>query len=65
MLLRQLDAEQEGYRDQIERELADRLERSGAEGGRPVLPVRRPCAGCGTSNEADAKYCKSCGTALA
>lgn len=63
MLLRQLDAERVGYRDQIERELADRLASVGEE--RPALPERHACAECGTSNEPDAKFCKGCGAHIA
>lgn len=62
MLLGQLDAEGAGYRDQIERELADRLAAGGEE--RPASPQRQACEGCGTLNEPDAKFCKECGTAL-
>jgi len=61
-LMRQLDAGA-GYRDQIERDLAARL------AGMPVpravhAPGRPHCASCGTGNDADAKFCKSCGARL-
>jgi hypothetical protein len=59
-LMRQLDAGS-GYRDQIERDLAKRL-------GEPVVlaaPVTAPtCASCATLNDADARFCKSCGQKL-
>jgi hypothetical protein len=40
------------YRAQIERDL---LDVSGSTGG---------CSACGTANDADARFCKQCGTAL-
>ena len=55
-LLRQLDRGA-NYRDEIERELAARLSvpgRRAAEGG---------CV-CGTTNDADARFCKGCGRKL-
>jgi len=60
-LIKQLDAGA-GYRDQIERDLAKRLgqgaeKASGAADG-------RACAACATSNDRDAKFCKSCGARL-
>ncbi|MGH9347752.1 MAG: hypothetical protein ACRD26_10855 [Vicinamibacterales bacterium] len=65
-LLRQLDRDA-GYRDEIEREIARRL-------GAPPPPVvagppvsgtaARACA-CGTANDPDARFCKSCGSNLA
>ena len=30
----------------------------------PAVPARVPCAGCGTSNEPDAAFCKKCGASL-
>jgi hypothetical protein len=75
-LIRQLDAG-DSYRDQIERELSRRL--GGPDGpslqvtseGLP-LPVTsratsqaRECASCRTVNDADARFCKSCGASLA
>ena len=67
-LLKQLDVDGAGYRDLIERELAERLEQSGMDRTRAAAAVatesRRACAGCGTSNDVDAKFCKNCGTAL-
>ena len=86
-LMRQLDAGS-GYREQIERDVAARLqgsrydsssagsrnemqtetgsarlstERIAAE--REVL-TERLCASCSTANDADAKFCKSCGVKL-
>ena len=59
-LMRQLDAGA-GYRDQIERDLARRL----GESSRPKEAVSVPtCAACATINDADARFCKSCGNKL-
>ena len=52
--MKQLD-EGAGYRDVIERELAARAK---ARSPRPGV-----CA-CGTPNDADARFCKSCGARL-
>jgi pyruvate/2-oxoacid:ferredoxin oxidoreductase beta subunit len=60
-LMRQLDAGA-GYREQVERELAKRLGATAA--AVPVAPVARFCAACGTSRDADAKFCKNCGAKL-
>ena len=54
-LLRQLDRGT-GYRDEIDREVAARTKL-------PSPPVRPSCA-CGTSNDADARFCKGCGRRL-
>ena len=77
-IMKQLDAGTGVYRAQIEKDLAARLgstrdvaastERFGApavasgEGGK-VAPPGRVCA-CGTGNDRDARFCKSCGTKL-
>jgi hypothetical protein len=75
-LMRQLDAGA-GYRKQIERDLAKRLD----EGNAGLKPSRytgtdasdergakasaeRVCAGCATVNDTDARFCKSCGNKL-
>jgi hypothetical protein len=64
-LLRQLDAGA-GYRERIEREIAQRIgARSGSgirdqESGPPV----NTCSSCQTQNDADARFCKHCGAAL-
>ena len=67
-LMRQLDAGS-GYRDQIEKDLAKRI-----EGDTRVKPPRSEenanasavgfCASCATVNDTDAKFCKSCGARL-
>lgn len=71
-LIRQLD-ENGGYHELIERDLAARLPRS------PVPPIRpaasaapeppaeiagHVCPACGTGNDVDARFCKSCGAKL-
>ncbi len=61
-LIRQLDAG-DGYRDQIERELAKRLASLPAPAVSAPLAAR-VCASCSTANDADARFCKSCGHAL-
>ena len=58
-LIKQLDAGS-GYREQIERDLAKRLNEP------PVDTSTRGhfCTECGTKNEGDAKFCKNCGHKL-
>jgi hypothetical protein len=71
-IMKQLDAGSTAYRDLIEKELAARLGKTPV----PVKPVTKlpdvkvgptgalsSCA-CGTSNDADARFCKSCGVKL-
>lgn len=68
-LMRQLDAGM-GYREQIEKDLAKRLGPTasashGATAGPKDAPhERRNCASCGEQNDADARFCKNCGTRL-
>jgi hypothetical protein len=68
-IMQQLEAGTGAYRQEIERELAARL---GARDVAPDLPAHRSlgeggkvrrCA-CETINDADAKFCKSCGVKL-
>lgn len=65
-LLKQLDVDGAAYRDLIERELAERVMRGGEGSADTASPqaARLVCGSCGGSNERDAKFCKSCGTAL-
>lgn len=69
MLMKQVDEGDAAYRPLIERELRARLgERPQARDGRQ--PSEAPlatgaCAACGTSNDADAAFCKRCGARLA
>jgi len=65
-LLKQLDVDGMTYRDLIERELLERLGLIGLEpAGLQEAPARRQvCGSCGTGNEEDAQFCKSCGAGL-
>jgi hypothetical protein len=63
-LMKQLDVGDAGYRTAIERELDARLARRGAATPRQ-LAQPRACADCGTRNDADAAFCKRCGSKLA
>ena len=72
-LLRQLDADSSGYRVLIERELSTRVGRPAASpppaasaGETPDTPtaVQGTCAACGTANDLDARFCKSCGARI-
>jgi len=63
-LLRQLDADGVNYRDRIERELADLLRLDSQVSESPRSNDRRQCANCGTSNESDSEFCKSCAVKL-
>jgi hypothetical protein len=78
-LMRQLDAGSI-YRDQIEKDVSQRLAKtaspvkqevgrtvSGSPGERDPGGVARPtiaCASCSAVNDADARFCKSCGARL-
>ena len=72
-LIQQLDATS-GYRDQIEKELAtlvttppanpQALKSSGPQALEPSSPRALDCSACGTTNDADARFCKQCGTSL-
>jgi hypothetical protein len=72
-IMKQLDEGSTAYRTLIERELAARLGSAAAPVAPPIAaespvaagPARAPglCA-CGTGNDADARFCKSCGTRL-
>lgn len=71
-LMKQLDQDSSGYRELIERELEVRLKQvplrsrqtaeedtGAAAENEPVAPT---CGSCGTPNDADARFCKSCGS---
>jgi hypothetical protein len=64
-IMKQIESRTGVYRQEIERELKSRIRatsRPDLEAGRAASqPV--PCA-CGTANDADAKFCKSCGAKL-
>ena len=61
-LIRQLDAGG-GYREQIEKEVAKRLEGE-APATHHAPAAAAGCAQCGTAHDADAKFCKNCGARL-
>lgn len=62
-LMKQLD-ESGGYRDQIQKEVRERLVRDG-DGTSRLKPVPTGvCGSCATQNDADAKFCKNCGAKL-
>lgn len=69
-LMKQLDIEAPGYREVIERELAQRLGVAIEDIESPDEPVEladesvRECPGCGTQNDEDARFCKGCGGAM-
>ena len=63
-LMRQLDDDTPGYRERIERELAERLQGIGEEPVESGAETRPVCDACGANNESDAKFCKRCGSAL-
>jgi membrane protease subunit (stomatin/prohibitin family) len=56
-LMRQLDAGG-GYKEQIQKEINERLGAQGAQGAQGA------CAECETQNDPDAKFCKNCGAKL-
>jgi hypothetical protein len=57
-LIKELDSESAGYRSVIERELAARL-------ATKTPPTALRCTSCGSDNDADASFCKRCGSRLA
>ena len=60
-LMKQLDAGG-GYRDQIAKEVADRLAGDGPIAPQPA--AAGVCEECSTQNDIDAKFCKNCGAKL-
>lgn len=60
-LMKQVDAGA-GYRGQIERDLAKRLGQGAA--AVQTAAAARACVSCQTMNDADARFCKSCGAKL-
>jgi hypothetical protein len=65
-IMKQLDAGSSAYRALIEKELAARIGRTTAQEAKETRSVTRPAGECvcGTINDADARFCKSCGTKL-
>jgi hypothetical protein len=59
-LMRQLDAGG-GYREQIAKEVAERLSAPGAQSAQRA---EGECSECETVNDPDAKFCKNCGAKL-
>ena len=65
-LIKELDSENAGYRSVIERELGARLAASQASPSQvAAAPTALRCASCGGDNDADAAFCKRCGSRLA
>jgi len=66
-LMKELDAAG-GYRELIQKEVAERLSQQGTTRLKPDAPVKVEatgvCEGCGTKNDTDAKFCKNCGAKL-
>jgi hypothetical protein len=68
-LMRQLDAGA-GYRDQIERDLAKKMNDRSAKASAEREPRstmsagERVCTSCNAANDEDARFCKSCGAKL-
>ena len=62
-LMRQLDAGG-GYREQIERDLANRLGDAATRAANTPAIAIGSCPACGTVNDADARFCKGCGNKL-
>ena len=61
-IMRQLEAGSSAYREVIEKELAHRIGKPAAPRSASA-PATVKCA-CGTNNDRDARFCKSCGTKL-
>lgn len=59
-LIKQLDAGT-GYRSRIEQDLSKRL---GDAGDGKAAHASRTCPKCSTTNDADARFCKTCGEKL-
>jgi hypothetical protein len=70
-LMKQLDEQRPGYRSLIEREIGQRLRAHGTApstgriAGNAKVAAVLACASCGTRNDGDAKFCKTCGRRLA
>jgi len=66
-LIKQLDEDGSGYRSLIEREIRERVRSSPAVVAAPpeAVPAVEGACTCGTINDADAVFCKRCGSRLA
>ena len=62
-LMKQLDHDDAGFRALIERDLQTRLAERPAPRPKTATTLGA-CAGCGTTNDADAIFCKRCGRKL-
>jgi len=62
-IIRELDAG-DNYRPLIEEELKTRLAAMAAAPAPAPAPRTAPCPSCSTANDADALFCKKCGTKL-
>ena len=62
-LMRQLDAGA-GYREQIEKEIEQRVATKVIPPPKDPKPPTKLCGSCGTGNDADALFCKHCGATL-
>lgn len=60
-IMKQLDTDRSLYRAVIEKELAARL---GPAGGHPTIVRAGVTCACGTQNDDDARFCKTCGARL-
>ena len=63
-LMKQLDVEAVDFLAVIERELAQRLGRQAEPAEAAAGVAGRTCGGCGTANDGDARFCKTCGATL-
>ena len=63
-IMKQLEAGATAYRALIEKELAARVAAPAAGPKALSVPVEPPGCACGTPNDADARFCKSCGAKL-
>jgi hypothetical protein len=63
-LIRQLDAGA-GYREQIERDVAKKLETDARFKAAGAVSAAQQCAACAALNDPDARFCKKCGRPLA
>jgi hypothetical protein len=69
-IMKQLESGAGVYRQEIERELAARIQQPKPSEGAKVRPAGRRAASepvacaCGTANDADARFCKQCGAKL-
>jgi hypothetical protein len=63
-LMKQLDEDASGYRSLIERELRERVAAPASTAATPAAAVEPGVCACGTANDADAVFCKRCGSRL-